>query len=1236
MMSQNARSYRSGRRSSRRALVGSHMAVLEARRMMSAVTVGSGGTYATLQAALADAAGVPAGSTITVKPGTYSTDDLYFIDRSLTIRSQSGNPADTILNAGNAAGGMQILADNVTIDGVTLSDTNGPGIGINDYRNSAHTVTGVTLNNVKVIASPTDQSGHGIYLGSVSNSTLSNVTVQTTKTSGIYLNDVTGTTVTGANVSSAPGASSTYSIVLTAGSSGNTVSSSTFTGGSSQAIFVGDGSDNTVIRGNTVSSPGTAIYLSGVTGTVVDSNVMTNTAVGANIDGIIVTGGSHSTAMTGNTIVNAGDKGIFADGSDGLVIVGNTVSNYLVSGVYLTGSSNDLVAGNSLTGNINASGQNGITSISSSNSNVIAYNTITKAYFDGILVDSSVRNQVLNNVITSAGVDGVTMAHNSLYNLVAGNTITFTSYDNRINGGANGVGVWMYEQGNYNWVFQNVIDNASENGIAVFHSSGNYVEGNDTTNDTNGGVFVTRYTDQANDTNADSVPVGNVITSQYSHGDDAFYLLARGAVDTLFTRNFTDGQNAASTYGFDVEKGSIDTVGLANILYHMGTATTPGAFAVNEFGNNQTLFARNRVFSPNIMYATVGTGPSGPTLSSNLSTTIALDEGPVFGGNFWSDASGVTGNPSTGPSPYSNFHDTKTGKFSSFSDRYPFADESLGQSYDVAVAEPAAGTTTTPGSTRTIRWTSAAAVFVDISLVPTGGGDAITIASSAPNTGLYRWTVPAGIAAGDYAVRITPKNSAGTAAGSPTDSGAITVTADSGKSLHLVSPTRDSSATSGAGFRVSWVDSGVSAVNVQAQVDGGAWQTLASNVAGNYADVTLPSATSAAVRVRVVDANGTLSDTMDGTFSLTNGSGAFVSSPAGTAAVGSLQPLQWRSPTGTGRVTLEYSADGGSTFTKIASDLADTGTFTWVVPDANASNAVLRLTFKDASGNTIATTNSAAFSIPGQGNTITYQDGQGGNGGGGGGGTPTVDFTGTVSTGKLSASYISDGKTKLSAKLTLTANNVAFNGTVPVSYFLLPSGGDASAATPIATTLVKGSIKAGKAKTVSSSFVIPANLDGTYNIVYRINEDGTTVPESDKTNNVATGPAVTIHKPAIDLGVSFKAPVPTAVVSGNKKAYVFSVVITNTGNVAATGAATVDLLRSADATPDTGDAGLLSKAVKKYKIAAGKSLTVKFSYKAPVGGAAGDDFVIASLDNLTTNVTEDTSNNFASTPVTFS
>jgi parallel beta-helix repeat protein len=211
------------------------------------------------------------------------------VDKQLTIRSASGNPADTIVQAASSSDHVfEVTADYVNVRGFA--------------------VKGATTNTKA-----------GIYLGS---------------------------SIDHCNISDNNASNNYYGIYLHSSSS-NTLTNNTASNNDEDGIFLYSSSNYNTLAGNTVSNNDYGIHLYDYPGSNIleYNNVLNNT-----LQGIVLLSSSNGNTIRNNSVLNNDWHSIHLDNSNDNILANNNVSGSSY-GLDLQSSSNNTLTGNLMFGN---------------------------------------------------------------------------------------------------------------------------------------------------------------------------------------------------------------------------------------------------------------------------------------------------------------------------------------------------------------------------------------------------------------------------------------------------------------------------------------------------------------------------------------------------------------------------------------------------------------------------------------------------------------------------------------------------------------------------------------------------------------------------------------------------------------------------------------------------------------------------------------------------------------------
>jgi len=278
------------------------------------ITVQPGGPIQSIQAAVNSAS---SGDTIIVKPGTYS-ENITISKPNLIIKSESGNPEDTVITAKNVnASVFYTTANYTTISGFKVNS--GGYSGVTGIRLSKCSNCAITNNNL---------SGNslGIYLSDSKYNTISGNSVNSNSRYGIHLVRSEVNTLSNNNANS-----NGHGFVLENNSNGNTLTSNIASSSAgltrSSGFYSTYSSNNTLNKNIAINNPWGIYFINSNISTISGNDVSNNNEYGMWISL------SNYNTISGN-IANETRRGIFLDSSSHNTLSENVVAFNDIAGLY--------------------------------------------------------------------------------------------------------------------------------------------------------------------------------------------------------------------------------------------------------------------------------------------------------------------------------------------------------------------------------------------------------------------------------------------------------------------------------------------------------------------------------------------------------------------------------------------------------------------------------------------------------------------------------------------------------------------------------------------------------------------------------------------------------------------------------------------------------------------------------------------------------------------------------------
>ncbi len=277
----------------------------------------------------------------------------------------------------------------------------------------------------------------------------------------------------------------------------------------------------------------------------------------------------------------------------------------------------------------------------------------------------------------------------------------------------------------------------------------------------------------------------------------------------------------------------------------------------------------------------------------------------------------------------------------------------------VTVLAPNGGEVWCAGETRDIEWASVGVAEVRIEFSTDGGTTWGEIAQVDSSPGVYEWGVPDEPSEACF-VRITDLGVGGV---SDESDGPFTITAE--PSVTVLTPNGGEAWCAGETRDIEWTSVGVAEVRIEFSPDGGStWDPVASSAPGSGSHSwTVSGELSEDCLIRISDAaDGGPFDVSDGPFAVVDEETLTLLAPNGgeTWYAWSTAPVRW-TWTCVENVRIEYTSDGGSTWTEVVASTPSSGSYAWIVPDAPSGDCLVRVS--DAVDGYPSDTSDAPFTI---------------------------------------------------------------------------------------------------------------------------------------------------------------------------------------------------------------------------------------------------------------------------------
>lgn len=488
----------------------------------------------------------------------------------------------------------------------------------------------------------------------------------------------------------------------------------------------------------------------------------------------------------------------------------------------------------------------------------------------------------------------------------------------------------------------------------------------------------------------------NTITVIKPNGGET---LTSGTTDTIRWTNTGTITNVEIYYSTDggVMWNTIDDYYQNTGIYYWTVPSVSSAnclVKVKEAGGSMVADSSNAPFTINPPAASVTlTSPNGGEqwtagTSHNITwTSVGITSNVILKysanyGSTWTLIDGAAGNTGTYAWTVPNNPQCSTlVKISDFSDT-SIVDMSNSAfcinapSATLTITHPNGGETLTSGVLDTITWSSTGFInYMDLYYSTNGGATWLFYNDGIQNTGSYVWTVPT-VSSVNCLVKLVESGG-----NSTTDSSNAPFTINTpAASVTLTSPNGGEQWTAGTSQNITWTSSGITSnVILKYSANYGSTWNLINGAALNTGSYswTVPNNPQCSTLVKISDYSDTsIVDQSNSAFCINAAAATLtITSPNGGEywSIGSTQNITWSTSGTINNVDLYYSTDTGLTWNMINDYISNTGTYSWIIP--NASSSLCRVKVVNSDSTSVFDISNANFSMGTAPTTITIGTG---------------------------------------------------------------------------------------------------------------------------------------------------------------------------------------------------------------------------------------------------------------------